>query len=65
MKGQYIQFREMPLRTLFCLNGNRCQKVSSRTAQLIEYGRTFYFGQRELCIVGLHSRIELQSNEEG
>jgi hypothetical protein len=59
MKGQYIYFRDMPLRTLFVLNGNRCQKVSTRTARLLDYNRTFYFGQRELCIVGHHDRIEL------
>jgi len=54
---QYAHFAELPLHTLFVMNGNLCKKVSTRTAQLVEYGRTFYFGKRELCIVGSHSRL--------
>lgn len=54
---QYAYFADLPLHTEFVLNGNRCKKVSTRTAALLEYGRTFYFGKRDLCIVGAHSRL--------
>lgn len=46
-----ITFSEVPIGAEFFCNGNRCVKVSSRTADLQEYGRRFYFGMRELVTV--------------
>lgn len=54
---QYVYFRDLPVGAEFVLNGNRCKKRSSRTADLVEYDRWFYFGQRDLCIVGLYCVI--------
>jgi hypothetical protein len=56
----YAYFGELPLKAHFVMNGNKCVKMSTRTAQLVEYGRTFYFGKRELCIVGEHSRLDAE-----
>ena len=58
MNKQYVYFEELPLKTEFHLNGNTYRKRSSRTADLPEYNRWFYFGRRELVIVGTHDRIE-------
>lgn len=54
---QYAYFNELPLGTEFHLNGNRYIKKSSKTGFLTEYSRIFYFKQKELVIVGLHSRL--------
>lgn len=57
MKQQYAYFSELPVGAHFVRNGNRVQKVSTRTGCLLDHGRVFYFGKRELCIVGEHSRL--------
>lgn len=58
---QYTHFNELPHGAEFSLNGNVWRKQSTRTAVMLkptEYvGVCSYFGNRELCIVGLHSRI--------
>ena len=48
---QYVYFKELPVGTLFSLNGTRFSKRSSRTAALVEFDRWFYFGQKDLCVV--------------
>ena len=57
MDQQYIYFRELPINASFSFNGNKYRKQSTRTAKLLEYSRVFYFGQRDLCIVGRHNRL--------
>lgn len=42
------QFKDLPIGTLFVAHGNMCQKMSSRTAILLDYGRCFYFKQKEV-----------------
>ena len=57
---QYIYFNELPVGANFSLNGNQWRKRSTRTAEIVgsDYAGTwFYFKQRELAIVGLHSRL--------
>ena len=54
---QYAYFKELPVGTLFSLNGTRYSKRSSRTAALVEFDRWFYFGQKDLCVVGKYSRL--------
>ena len=44
-----VSFWRLPVGALFECNGNRCEKVSTRTARLLDYGRVFYFGRLELC----------------
>lgn len=55
---QYAYFDELPPKAEFVLNGNKCVKRSTRTADLVEYNRWFYFGKQELCIVGNYCRLE-------
>ena len=59
MTKQYIYFAELPLKTEFILNGNRCVKRSSRTLFLVEFNRWFYTGKNELCIVSPYCRLAL------
>ena len=54
---QYVYFKELPVGTRFSLNGTRFSKRSSRTAALVEFDRWFYFGQKDLCVVGKYSRL--------
>jgi len=42
------KFSEIRIGGLFHANGNDCQKMSTRTAKLLAYGRTFYFGKDEI-----------------
>jgi hypothetical protein len=42
------QFNELPVGRLFHLNGNDYFKQSTRTARMLQNGRVFYFGQREV-----------------
>lgn len=42
------EFKELRVGGLFLLNGNTWCKQSTRTARLLEYGRVFYFRQKEL-----------------
>lgn len=44
-------FSELSIGELFISNGNVCVKLSSRTAQLVQYGRTFYFKGGEMVEV--------------
>lgn len=46
-----ITFRVVRLNELFTYNGNLYQKVSTRTARLIENGRVFYIEQLADCTV--------------
>lgn len=49
---QFVPFKDVKLGDIFYCNGNRCCKVSTRTALLCEYGRVFYFKQSETCTKG-------------
>jgi ribosomal protein S27AE len=42
-------FYAVPVGAQFICNGNRCEKVSRRTARLLDYDRVFYFGRLEGC----------------
>ena len=57
---QYAYFAELPVTTVFSMNGNQWIKQSTRTAKIVkpvEYSNSwFYFGNRDLCIVNKHSR---------
>lgn len=55
---QYAYFKELPAKTVFNYNGNRCVKQSTRTAKYIDYKHWFYFGQNDLCVVGNYSRLD-------
>jgi hypothetical protein len=44
----YQTFKDLSVGDTFTCNGNRCLKVSTRTAQLLDFGRVFYFGMSEL-----------------
>jgi hypothetical protein len=47
---QKIKFSALNIGDKFLCNGNLCEKKSTRTALLIEFGRVFYFGLNELVI---------------
>ena len=49
--SKYITFKEVPVGSAFICNGNVCKKLSSRTAVLVQYMRTFYFKQTDLVEV--------------
>jgi hypothetical protein len=42
------EFSEIALGRLFRCNGNDWVKSSTRTARVLQNGRVFYFGQREV-----------------
>ena len=44
-----VPFFEVPVGAKFQCNGNKCEKVSKRTAKLLEYDKTYYFGRLERC----------------
>lgn len=46
-----IKFKEVPIGTSFISNGNFCTKVSTRTAVLVQYMRTFHFKANEIVEV--------------
>lgn len=48
MAKKLTAFRDLPIGSTFSYNGNHWRKRSSRTAHLIEYDRTFYFGASEI-----------------
>lgn len=52
MNGEVATFRALPVGAHFTCNGNRCIKKSSRTAQLIDYGRVFYFLDNTSITIG-------------
>jgi hypothetical protein len=56
--SQLAYFSELPINTFFSYNGNPCKKRSSKTADLVNYDQWFYFGKNDLCIVGVHSRLD-------
>jgi len=47
-----MTFAALPHGAAFFCNGNRCIKRSSKTAELVDYKRTFYFGRAEVVTVG-------------
>jgi hypothetical protein len=53
----YAYFNELPVACEFSLNGTKFIKRSTRTAKLVEFNRWFWFGSRDLCIVGKYSRL--------
>tara|TARA_R110000782_G_scaffold140036_1_gene232544 strand:+ start:351 stop:590 length:240 start_codon:yes stop_codon:yes gene_type:complete len=58
---QYSYFNELPVQTLFSLNGNQYKKRSTRTAKIVwpeNYSNSwFYFSDTTLVEVGLYSRL--------
>lgn len=44
-------FSELAVGALFIHNGNVCLKLTTRTAQLVQYGRTFYFSKKDMVEV--------------
>lgn len=61
MNRQYAYFNELPVKTVFNLNGNTWIKRSTRTAEIVDpgcyAGMWFYFGKRDLCVVNTYSRL--------
>jgi len=57
MNRQYAYYKELPVGTHYSYNGNHWIKQSTRTAQLPEYDRWFYFGEFDLCVVGRYCRL--------
>lgn len=56
-RGQYEYFANLPNKTIFTFNGDWYQKVTTRTAKILQYGNKYYFGKRELCVVGRYCRL--------
>ena len=52
MPGHITTFSSLPVGSKFFCNGNRCIKRSTRTAALVDFRRTFYFGAAETCTIG-------------
>jgi hypothetical protein len=52
MSGEVTTFATLPIGGKFMCNGNPCIKRSSRTAELINFNRVFYFGKREIVTIG-------------
>lgn len=46
-----VTFKEVPVGSSFIHNGNVCTKLSSRTAVLVQYMRSFYFKQTDIVEV--------------
>jgi hypothetical protein len=44
-------FSELSIGDLFIFNGNVCLKLSTRTGQIVHFGRTFYFSKIDLVEV--------------
>ena len=53
MNSRHMDFQAVPIGAEFDCNGNRCRKISTRTADMLELDRArrFYFGKREPCTV--------------
>jgi hypothetical protein len=49
--SKQITFKDVPVGTSFISNGNICTKLSTRTAVLVQYMRTFYFSKDEVVEV--------------
>lgn len=45
----YYCFGSLLVGAVFMCNGNKCEKVSSRTARLLDEDKVFYFGKTDLC----------------
>ena len=54
----YAYFNELPVKCEFSLNGNKCKKRSTMTAELIEFNRWFYFSKHDLCVVNDYCRLD-------
>jgi hypothetical protein len=52
MSGEVTTFSALPVGALFTYNGNRCCKLSTKTAELLEYRRSFYFRQNDIVTLG-------------
>jgi hypothetical protein len=52
MSGEVTTFSALPVGALFTYNGNRCCKLSTKTAEMIEYRRWFYFRQNDVVTLG-------------
>jgi len=46
-----VTFGQVRVGELFQCNGNLCLKKSTRTAEIIELGRVFYYGQADVCTI--------------
>jgi hypothetical protein len=44
-------FSELAIGALFIHNGNVCLKLSTRTARLVQFNRTFYFSKTDFVEV--------------
>jgi hypothetical protein len=44
-------FFELAVGALFIHNGNVCLKLTTRTGQLVHFGRTFYFSKTDMVEV--------------
>jgi hypothetical protein len=44
-------FSELTVGALFIYNGNVCLKLTTRTAQLVHFKRTFYFSKTDIVEV--------------
>ena len=55
----YIYFNELPVKAMFYINGNTCLKMSTKTAKVMGYKKTFYFAKKDLCLVSEYSRLAL------
>ena len=60
---QYAYFSDLPVSTIFSMNGNQWRKRSTRTAQIVtpvEYSSSwFYFNQRDPVQVNAYDRLSL------
>lgn len=52
MSGEVTTFGTLPIGAEFTCNGNLCIKRSKRTAELVNFKRTFYFGKSEVVTIG-------------
>ena len=54
-----MKFKEIKLNDKFTYQGNLWQKVTSRTALLLEFKRVFYFGMNDNCyIIKIDKRVK-------
>lgn len=44
-------FSELSVGALFIHNGNVCLKLTTRTAQIVHFNRTFYFSKNDMVEV--------------
>lgn len=44
-------FLEIAVGALFIHNGNVCLKLTTRTAQIVQFNRTFYFSKNDMVEV--------------